>query len=110
VALATLDRQGQLDWTIAFLDGSFVTAQRGGEKVGLTRKGEGTKGMAVDGSGLPIGFPLDGADGAEVPLAHQTLDTIPVTPGHAAPGTPQRPTNEESNQSTRRDAILPRSR
>jgi len=28
-ALATLDRHGQLDWTIAFLDGSFVPAKRG---------------------------------------------------------------------------------
>ena len=36
-ALATLDQQGQLDWTIAFLDGSFVAAERGGEQVGLTR-------------------------------------------------------------------------
>src|SRR5215471_4270368 len=44
-ALATLDQQGQLDWTIAFLDGSFVPAKRGGEKVGLTRKGKGTKWM-----------------------------------------------------------------
>jgi hypothetical protein len=38
-ALAILDRQGQLDWTKAFLDGSFVAAKRGGEQVGLTRKG-----------------------------------------------------------------------
>jgi len=36
-ALATLDQQGQLDWTIAFLDGSFVAAERGGEQVGMTR-------------------------------------------------------------------------
>jgi transposase len=47
-ALATRDRQRQLDWTdwtdwaIAFLDGSFVASKWGGEQVGLTRKGKGT--------------------------------------------------------------------
>jgi len=78
-ALATLDQQGQLDWTIAFLDGSFVPAKRGGEQVGLTRKCKGTKWMlAVDGNGLPLGFHLDSASRAEVRLAQQTLDTIKV--------------------------------
>ena len=110
-ALATRDRPGQLDRTLAFRDGSFVAATRGGEKVGLTRKGKGTKGMLViDGKGLPRGFQLDGADCAAVTLAQPTLDTIPVTPGHAAAGTPQTATSEESHQSTRPDAILPRSR
>jgi hypothetical protein len=28
---------------MAFLDGSFVPAKRGGDKVGLTKKGKGTK-------------------------------------------------------------------
>jgi hypothetical protein len=79
-ALATLDCQGQLDWTMALLDGSFVAAKRGGEKVGLTQKGKGAKWMlVVDGNGLPLGFHLVGADCAEVQLAQQTLDTIQVT-------------------------------
>ncbi|MBF6589436.1 MAG: IS5 family transposase [Ktedonobacterales bacterium] len=74
-----LDRQGQLDWAIAFLDGSFVPAKRGGEKVGLTRKGKGTKWMlVVDSNGLPLGFHLDSAGRAEMRLAQQTLDTIRV--------------------------------
>jgi transposase len=78
-ALAALDCQGQLDWTMAFLDGSFVRAKRGGEKVGLTRKGKGTKWMlVVDGNGLPLGFHLDSASRAEVRLAQQTLDIIKV--------------------------------
>jgi hypothetical protein len=42
-ALAALDRQGQLDWTKVFLDGSSAPAKKGGEKGGLTRKGKGTK-------------------------------------------------------------------
>ena len=79
-ALAVLDAQGKLDWSLAFLDGSFVPAKKGGEHVGLTRKGKGTKWMlVVDGNGLPLGFHLDSAARAEVRLAALTLDTINVT-------------------------------
>jgi transposase len=78
-ALSRLDVQGKLDWSMAFLDGSFAPAKKGGEKVGLTRKGKGTKWMlVVDGNGLPLGFHLDSANRAEVRLAEQTLDTIRV--------------------------------
>jgi hypothetical protein len=77
--LATLERHGQLDWTIAFLDGSFAPAKKGGEAVGLTRKDKGTKWMLVaDGNGLPLGFHLAKASCAEVRLAGVTLDTIAV--------------------------------
>ncbi len=79
-ALAALDQQGKLDWSMAFLDGSFAPAKRGGEKVGVTKKGKGTKWMlVVDGNGLPLGFHLDSANTAEVMLAEQTLDTIGVS-------------------------------
>ncbi len=79
-ALSTLDQQGKLDWSMAFLDGSFAPAKRGGEKIGLTKKGKGTKWkVVVDGNGLPLGFHLDGAHFAEVRLAEQTLDTIGVS-------------------------------
>jgi transposase len=78
-ALATLDRQGQLDWSMAFLDGSFAPAKRGGELVGVTKKGKGTKWMlVVDGNGLPLGFHLDSANTAEVRQAERTLDTMAV--------------------------------
>src|SRR5215469_17832224 len=78
-ALAVLDVQGKLDWSMAFLDGSFVPAKKGDEHVGLTRKGKGTKWMlVVDGNGLPLGFHLDSASRAKVRLAQQTLDTIKV--------------------------------
>ena len=47
---------------MAFLDGSFAPAKKGGDKVGLTKKGKGTKWMlVVDGNGLPLGFHLDSA-------------------------------------------------
>ncbi len=79
-ALAALDQQGQLDWTMAFLDGLFAPAKMGGDKVGLTKKGKGTKWMlVVDGNGLPLGFHLASASTAEVKLAEQTLDTIAVS-------------------------------
>ena len=78
-ALIALDLRGQLDWTMGFLDGSFAPAKNGGDKVGLTRKGKGTKWMlVVDGNSLPLGFHLDSASHAEVLLAQQTLDTIRV--------------------------------
>jgi transposase len=79
-ALATLDRRGQLDWTMAFLDGSFAPAKKSGEQVGLTKTGKGTKWMlVVDGNGLPLGLHLDSANMAEVRLAEQTLDSIRVS-------------------------------
>jgi transposase len=78
-ALAALDQRGDLDWSIAFLDGSFVPAKKGGEVVGLTRKGKGTKWMLVaDGHGVPLGFHLASAGCAEVRLATATLDTVVV--------------------------------
>jgi hypothetical protein len=64
---------------MAFLDGSFAPATKDGDKVGLTKKGKGTKWMLViDGNGLPLGFHLDSANTVEVRLAEATLDTIAV--------------------------------
>ena len=37
--LGRLDAQGRLDWRYAYLDGSFAPAKKGGDGVGLTRKG-----------------------------------------------------------------------
>lgn len=85
-ALAALDLQHGLDWSTAFLDGSFAPAKKGGEQVGVTKKGKGTKWMlVVDGHGLPLGFHLDSANRAEVKLAEQTLDTIKVVRPHGRP-------------------------
>jgi hypothetical protein len=61
-ALAHLDQAGRLDWSMAFLDGSFVPAKNGGAGVGLTRKGTGTKWVVVvERHGLPLGFLLASA-------------------------------------------------
>jgi len=78
-ALEQLGQAGQLDWSIAFLEGSFVPAKNGAAGVGLTRKGKGTKWMlVVDGHGLPLGFHLASASQAEVRLAEQTWASIRV--------------------------------
>jgi hypothetical protein len=85
-ALASLDVHGKLDWSMTFLDGSFAPAKKGGEQVGLTRKGKGTKWMlVVDGNGVPLGFHLECANRAEVQQAQQTLDTIKVARPHGRP-------------------------
>lgn len=71
---------------MAFLDGSFAPAKKGGDKVGPTKKGEGTKWMLViDGNGLPLGFRLDSAKTGEVKLAEPTLDAIKVPRPHGRP-------------------------
>src|SRR5262245_30260480 len=46
-ALSALDQQGKLDWSMAFLDGSFATVKKGGEQVGLTKQGKATTWMLV---------------------------------------------------------------
>jgi transposase len=85
-ALAQIDQAGQLDWSIAFLDGSFVPAKNGGAGVGLTRKGKGTKWvLVVDGHSLPLGFHLASANQAEVRLAEQTLASIRVARSRGRP-------------------------
>jgi len=59
---------------------ALLLLRKRGDKVGVTKKGKGTKWMLiVDGNGIPLGFSLDSARRAEVSLAEQTLDTIRVT-------------------------------
>ena len=41
--LAALDLKGQLDWSVAFLDGSFAPAKKGGEKVGSHQERQGNQ-------------------------------------------------------------------
>ena len=65
--------------------------QKGGECVGPTRRGKGTKWMVVvDGQGIPLGSTLASASPAEVTLAEETLAQIKVP--RNGPGRPkQRP-------------------
>jgi transposase len=62
--------------------------EKGGPKVGKTKRGKGTKWMVlVDGAGTPLGAYLEAASPAEVTLLERTLDTVAV----GRPGKPGRP-------------------
>jgi transposase len=77
--LTRLDAHGQLDWQRGHLDGTFIPAKKGGEAIGLTRRGKGSKLMAVvDGQGTPLGLLVASAQRAEIKLAEPTLATIHV--------------------------------
>ena len=66
--------QGRLDVREAFIDGSFAPAKKGGSKVGKTKRGKGTKIMAVaDRHGLPVAVCVEIATPHEVKLAESTL-------------------------------------
>jgi|SRR5579859_1355316 len=66
--------QGRLDVREAFIDGSFAPAKKGGSKVGKTKRGKGTKIMAVaDRQDLPVAVTIESATPHEVKLAESTL-------------------------------------
>jgi|ERR1700730_9542539 len=76
--LKDLDRRGKIDWAETFVDGSFASAKKGGRAVGKTKRGKGTKWMAiVDGNGLPLGITIHSASPAECTLVEETLNEIP---------------------------------
>src|SRR5262249_32329112 len=83
-----LDLHGPLDWTMAFLDGSFVPAKNGGETARLTRTGKGNQKHHEDADHRrqrqrsAVRGSLDSATRQAVRLADHTLDT--VCGGHQA--------------------------
>jgi hypothetical protein len=69
-----LHDQGYLDLQEAFIDGSFAPAKQGGGCVGKTKRGKGSKIMAIaDRQGLPVAVHLESATPHEVTLVHATL-------------------------------------
>ena len=57
----------------------FRPGEKGGDAVGKTKRGKGTKWMVlVDGQGLPLGVRLESASPAEVTLAEATLEEVRV--------------------------------
>src|SRR5262250_507485 len=70
----------------------FRTRQKGGPKVGKTKRGKGTKLMVlVDGAGTPLGLHVAAASPAEVTLLDATLTTVHVPRAHRAGRPRQRP-------------------
>ena len=79
ILLASLIRRlletGRLELDRGFIDATFAPAKGGGEGVGLTRKGKGTKiQLAVDAQGVPIGVSLAGADSGEPQMVQATME------------------------------------
>jgi transposase len=71
-----LHDEAYLDLDEAFIDGSFALAKQGGSCVGKTKRGKGSKIMAIaDRQGLPIAVHVESATPHEVTLVRATLAT-----------------------------------
>jgi len=74
VLAQALHDEGYLDLQEAFIDGSFAPAKQGGACVGKTKRGKGSKIMAIaDRHGLPVAVHIESATPHEVRLVHATL-------------------------------------
>jgi transposase len=72
---AALQAGRLLDLRECFIDGTFAPAKRGGMGVGKTKKGKGSKIMAVvEADGWPVAVTIDSATPHEVKLVEQTLE------------------------------------
>jgi hypothetical protein len=73
-----LQERGGIDLREAFIAGSFVSAKKRGDAVGWTKRGKGSRIMAVaDASGLPVAAcPLQVPSPHEVQLAETALDSL----------------------------------
>jgi transposase len=66
---------GKIDLEECFIDGSFVGAKKGGSGIGKTKRGKGTKLMAIaDAHGIPIAIHTTSASPHEVTLVEETLE------------------------------------
>ena len=66
--------RGNLDLSECFINGTFVVAKKGGHCVGKTKRGKGTKLMAIaDGSSLPLAVHAASASPHEVTLVGGTF-------------------------------------
>jgi len=95
--------EGHLDLQEAFIDGSFAPAKHGGAAVGKTKRGKGSKIMAVaDRQGLPVAVYVESATPHDVTLVHATLAERFVSP------LPKRLIGDNAFESDRLDAELAR--
>jgi hypothetical protein len=71
-----LETKSAIEVCEAFIDASFAPGEKGGLKVGKTKRGKGTKIMAVaDRHGLPVSICIESATPHEVKLAHFHLSS-----------------------------------
>ena len=74
VLAQALHDEGYIDLQEAFIDGSFAPAKKGGACVGKTKRGKGTKIMAIaDRHGFPVAVHVESATPHEVTLVNATL-------------------------------------
>ncbi|HYD92032.1 MAG TPA: IS5 family transposase [Flavobacterium sp.] len=67
--------RGKIDLTECFIDGTFATAKKGALVFGKTKKGKGTKIMAIaDASGIPVSIWVGAANTHECKLVEKTID------------------------------------
>lgn len=70
-----LRERGKRDLREAFIDGTFVPAKKGGRTVGKTKRGKGTKIMAVaDAAVFPLALHVASASPHKVTVVEDTLD------------------------------------
>ena len=75
-----LSDRGKIDLREAFIDGSFASAKEGGDLVGKTKRGKGTKIMAIsEKSGLPLAIDVASASPHETKLVFKTLEKLFVS-------------------------------
>lgn len=69
-----LVEQGRIDLDTCFVDATFAPAKGGGDAVGLTKRGKGTKTqLVVDGHGIPLAVSIASAGTGETRMVQQTL-------------------------------------
>jgi transposase len=93
---------GAIDVRETFIHATFAPAKKGGHKVGKTKRGKGTKIMAVaDRNGLPVSVCTESATPHEVTLAVSTLLKMVVEDA------PQNLIGDNAYDSDHLDAELP---
>ena len=99
--LQNWNRAGQFHREEGFIDATFAPAKQGGEGVGLTRKGKGTKiQIIVDPQGVVLSASLASADTGEPQMVPATVGRLP------AENTPQRLIGDKAYDSDALDESL----
>ena len=77
-----MNKKDKIKWEECFIDGTFVQAKGGGEKVGKTKRGKGTKLVIIaERKGTPLSVHIDSASVSEMKLVEPTLEQVSVGNG-----------------------------
>ena len=91
--LAAYDELQGIDWDWLSLDGALTKAPLGGGETGRNPTDRGKRGtkrsLLTDGSGVPLGLVVAGANRNDFKLARATLESIPVDRPAPTPADPQ---------------------